>query len=133
MARQWIKIAIVGAGVAMAAAGLFLLGRVTAGDGGGAGYASGVRDGMAAGRREGRALQAPTDARGAFDRGYAAGANDVFAGYDGGWSLSTPYVVTLARGGDSITYRIDSRTPLRNGVDYYLCPHSHTICQQPRR
>ena len=41
--------------------------------------------------------------------GYAAGANDVFGGFDGGWSLSEPYVITLARGSGAVTYRIDSR------------------------
>ena len=47
--------------------------------------------------------------RAAFDAGYAAGANDVFGGFDGGWSLAEPYVVTLARGSGAVTYRIDSR------------------------
>ena len=47
--------------------------------------------------------------RAAFDAGYAAGANDVFGGFDGGWSLSEPYVITLARGSGAVTYRIDSR------------------------
>ena len=45
----------------------------------------------------------------AFAAGYAAGANDVFAGFDGGWSLSQPYVNALARGSGGVTYRIDSR------------------------
>ena len=74
---------------------------------------AGVREGHAAGLQEGRALQAtgssPRSIRAAFDAGYAAGANDVFGGFDGGWSLSEPYVVTLARGSGAVTYRIDSR------------------------
>ena len=62
-------------------------------------------------RRAGRCRpRAPRlGARAAFDAGYAAGANDVFGGFDGGWSLSEPYVITLARGSGAVTYRIDSR------------------------
>jgi hypothetical protein len=51
--------------------------------------------------------------RAAYDAGYAAGANAVFGGFDGGWSLSEPYVITLARGSGAVTYRIDSRRPAR--------------------
>ena len=98
------------AGVALAGGG-FAVGRVSADTG--AGHDAGVREGHAAGLEEGRALQAGgvsgRGARAAFDAGYAAGANDVFAGFDGGWSLSQPYVITLARGSGAITYRIDSR------------------------
>lgn len=39
-----------------------------------------------------------------------AGANDAFSGYDGGWAVSTPYLVTLEPGDRQITYRIASRT-----------------------
>lgn len=140
-------IALVGAALAV---GFFLLGRAAADDharargyaaGLHAGRAAGLREGQAQGRQEGRALQAAGAAperlrgavRAAFDDGYAAGANDVFGGYDGGWALSSPYLVTLRHGDGAITYRIDSRLPLREGVDYHLCPGSHAICQEPRR
>jgi hypothetical protein len=63
-----------------------------------------------AGLREGRALQQPADARDAFEAGYQAGANDVFGGYDGGWDYNRPYVITLRKGSDGITYRIATRT-----------------------
>jgi hypothetical protein len=115
--------------------GLFVLGRESA-DGHGArsgaradglregraigvreGRAIGAREGRAAGLAEGRALQAtasaPHGTRAAFKAGYAAGANDVFGGFDGGWSLGTPYVITLRKGSGAITYRIDSRRPAR--------------------
>ena len=102
------------AGVALAGGG-FAVGRVSADTG--AGHDAGVREGHAAGLEEGRALQAAgvpgQGARAAFDAGYAAGANDVFAGFDGGWSLSQPYVITLARGSGAVAYRIDSRRPAR--------------------
>ncbi len=95
------------AGVALAGGG-FAVGRVSADTG--AGHDAGVREGHAAGLQEGRALQVSgRGARAAFAAGYAAGADDVFAGFDGGWSLSLPYVITLARGSGAITYRIDSR------------------------
>ena len=70
------------------------------------GRAEGVRAGRAAGVREGRALQEgasanvsarrdrasppPRASSGPSAAGYDAGANDVFGGFDGGWSLSTP-------------------------------------------
>jgi hypothetical protein len=99
--------------------GLFALGRHSA-DSDGArreGRVDGLREGLRVGRtagvEEGRALQisvsAPRGARQAFEAGYAAGANDVFGGFDGGWSFGTPYVITLRKGSGTITYRIDSR------------------------
>ena len=110
--------------------GLFALGRQSAdtdgarSEGRADGHALGVREGLrvgrAAGVQEGRALQAsesaPRGARRAFEAGYAAGANDVFGGFDGGWSFSTPYRITLRRGSGAITYRIDSRRPLRRST-----------------
>jgi hypothetical protein len=81
------------------AVGLFVGGRASVSES--KDYAAGVRDG--------RALQVPPDDRKAFDDGYAAGANDVFGGYDGGWDLARPYVITLKKGDDGITYRIASR------------------------
>jgi hypothetical protein len=111
---MWSRALAVLAGVALAAGG-FALGRASADTD--AGHDAGVREGRAAGIEEGRALQAtgasPPSTRAAFDAGYAAGANDVFGGFDGGWSLSEPYVITLARGSGALTYRIDSRRPAR--------------------
>ncbi|HKT00354.1 MAG TPA: hypothetical protein VJT31_12545, partial [Rugosimonospora sp.] len=97
--------------------------------------------GHADGVREGRALQGTVGvpaagrqaARDAFDAGYAAGANDVFGGYDGGWDVSAPYVVVLVPGGTGVTYRIGSRTRLLTGVTYYLCPDGRSLCQASRR
>ena len=107
---MWSRVVAVVAGAALAA-GAFALGRSTADTH--AGHDAGVREGRAAGIEEGRALQAtgssPASTRAAFDAGYAAGANDVFGGFDGGWALSEPYVITLARGSGAVTYRIDSR------------------------
>jgi hypothetical protein len=92
--------------------GLFVLGRESGG--GDDGYEAGLREGRAAGVAEGRVLQMGESApRAAFEAGYAAGANDVFGGFDGGWSLGTPYVITLRKGSGAITYRIDSRRPAR--------------------
>jgi hypothetical protein len=105
------------------AAALFALGRATApghrGDGYRAGQTAGYSQGKADGVREGRgeqeagALGDRDRTRKAFDDGYRAGANDVFAGYDGGWAYGTPYVITLTRGGPGITYRFASRAPAR--------------------
>jgi hypothetical protein len=123
--------------------GLFLAGRLTGDtdDARAAGYYSGLRHGESRGIQEGRALQLtdalPQDARkaarAAFDAGYTAGANDAFGGYDGGWYVSRPYVITLAKGTGPITYDLRSRTMLHAGTDYFLCLHARTICQRPHR
>ena len=117
-----------------AAAGLYALGRATARPGPDraardAAYARGLADGRA--DLEVRSLPAGVRdvGKAAFGNGYQAGANEVFTGYDGGWSYDTPYIVTLARGGTGVTYRIASRTPLRPGVAYRLCPDSTRLCQ----
>jgi hypothetical protein len=132
---------VVTVGIALAA-GLFTLGRVTSDEGDSrAGYLSGLRQGESRGIAEGRALQlseaAPKGSRdavrSAFDSGYSAGANNAFGGYDGGWYVSTPYIITLVKGSGPITYDLSSRTLMRTGIDYYLCPHARTICQQPHR
>lgn len=103
------------------------------------GYFKGLPVGEAQGRREGRALEEgialPAADRkpvaDAFNDGYAAGANDAFAGYDGGWAIGTPYVIVLQPSNANITYRIASRTPVKNGVSYYLCPDGKGLCQRP--
>ncbi|HWD43295.1 MAG TPA: hypothetical protein VHM23_06175 [Actinomycetota bacterium] len=128
--RTLASFAVVSVAV-LAAAGLVGLGRATAPDPGAArargyrdgtaaGYADGFQAGRAEGLQEGQAL-AETASAGlpaadrarvadAFNHGYRAGANSVFSGYDGGWSLGRPYVVVLAKGANGITYRIAART-----------------------
>lgn len=104
-------------------------------------YFDGLQVGEAQGRREGRGLQegialpanAQRPVRDAFDDGYAAGANDVFAGYDGGWTIRAQYVVTVAEGSGHIVYRIKSRDQFKPNVNYYLCRDGHTLCQEARR
>ena len=103
-------------------------------------YFDGLRVGQAQGREVGRTLQVGASlpakdkhvARDAFRAGYAAGANDVFAGYDGGWTFEAPWIVTLEPGGSKIDYRIRDRTPLERGIAYFLCPGGHTLCHAPR-
>ncbi len=155
MSRRIIK-AAPGLILALAVAGgLFALGRATvdrdaaradgyrAGQSAGQsdGYFAGLRVGEARGRQEGRAQQAEASAPNgsgksvadAFNAGYTAGTNDAFAGYDGGWALSAPYVVTLQPGDGRIVYRISSRTALERNVNYFLCPNGRELCQEPRR
>jgi hypothetical protein len=130
------------------AAGLVWIGRETVHTASPAGdtlssdaYFAGLRVGEAQGRQEGRALQEgaglPSSSRqpvtDAFNAGYAAGANDAFAGYDGGWSLSVPYVITVEEASGQIVYRISSRTPVEANVNYYLCANGRDICQERRR
>jgi hypothetical protein len=124
----------------LVAAGTFWLGRATAARTGSVdrsapadpGYGVGHADGLREGRAEQATLNLPASDKAVFDSGYAAGQADVFAGYDGGWDRNAPYVVVLAPGGVGVTYRIESRTRLEPGVDYYLCPDGHTLCRRPR-
>ena len=120
----------------IAAGGAFVAGRATAPGSGSAGpdsgYANGFQVGRAVGVQEGRALQVGPSMGDAFTSGYVAGINDAFGGYDGGWSLAAPYLVTLGPGTGGATYRIASRLDLRAGVSYYLCPDGSGICQEPR-
>jgi hypothetical protein len=145
---------LIAAGVLAAAAtgaGLFAIGRATAplahrpaghspstavGD-----YFDGLRVGQAEGREEGRVLQEgialPRSDRQpvqhAFKAGYTAGTNDAFAGYDGGWALHVPWIVTIEGGSGQIVYRIKDREQIEPGLEYFLCPDGHTVCHQPRR
>lgn len=104
-------------------------------------YLAGLRAGEAQGRQEGRALQEgaslPSSSRqpvtDAFNAGYADGMNDAFAGGDGGWDLSVPYLITLEKGSGRIVYRISSHAPVAANVNYYLCADGHTSCQERRR
>lgn len=103
-------------------------------------YFDGLRVGQAQGRELGRAEQAGNTlpahdrrvAHDAFRLGYAAGANDVFAGYDGGWALDRPWIIVLEPGGKRIDYRIRDRTPVEPGVAYYLCPDGKSLCHSRR-
>ncbi len=138
---------IVGLVVLLAAAGLIGIGRLSAGIGRtgsssqdiGAAYLRGLRVGIAQGLEDGRALQEGSsvtadrrqDVTQAFRDGYAAGANDVFDGYDGGWAQGHPYVVILERGEGSITYRIASRLAIPAQTDVYLCSGAGSVCQRP--
>lgn len=102
-------------------------------------YFAGLRAGEAQGLRAGRALQfgatlpanSRAPVRNAFDAGYVAGANDAFAGYDGGWALGTPYIVVLEKGEDGIAYRIGRRVPLMPGTAYFLCADGKGLCEAP--
>jgi hypothetical protein len=92
------------------AGGAFLAGRATAGHG-----------------------SAPAPARphpGTYDAGYLAGREDAFSGFDGGWVLGDPYIVTLGRGGPGITYRFARRWPLLAGHEYRSCSQD-IICSRP--
>jgi hypothetical protein len=139
--RKSVRIAvIVVAGLAVLA-GAFIVGRVTApAPPAASNFTAGFQAGRAAGVQEGRALQEGQALTGterdtaaaAFASGYRAGLNDAFAGYDGGWSVNAPYVITLVPGSDGATYRIAGRTQLRPGVNYFLCPDGVSLCQARR-
>lgn len=102
----------------------FLLGRLSSGHGPTRGFEQGYRAGLDVGQSEGieqgRALQLglsmPASSRSAaqraFEAGYAAGANDIFGTYDGGWAFGRPYLVVLEPGEHGVTYRIARREEL---------------------
>lgn len=149
MARRAPARAVVAVLAVLGAAALVLVGRASVDlrpsaegqrPGYDAGYTAGLLAGTAAGRAEGRALQVRSTAdagvgasvEAAFRDGYAAGANDVFSGYDGGWRLGTPYVVTLARGAGAVTYRVATRAPLLPGSTCVTCPErADGVCVVP--
>lgn len=148
MATRRMKLLLAITAGVLAGAGLFLVGRVTASpapeypsSNGIGDYFDGLRVGEAEGRRQGRALQEGQalpahdlrPVRDAFNAGYAAGQNDVFAGYDGGWTLHVPWVITIEPGSAKVTYRIAGRTQLEPGVDYYLCQDGTALCSHPHR
>jgi hypothetical protein len=139
-------VALLGAGLLITAA-MFLLGRFTATPehrqptNNLGGYFAGLRAGEAEGRQEGRAAQEGVElprgaqhvSRQAFDAGYVAGSNDVFAGYDGGWKLHTPWIVTLVGGPGQVVYRIRGREELATGFAYYRCHGGRSVCRERRR
>jgi hypothetical protein len=135
----------------LAAGGLVLLGHLSADTsaarnsgyqaGHDDGYSDGLRIGNAQGVQDGRALQEGNEVpaaskqpvQDAFNSGYTAGENDAFGGYDGGWALSAPYLITLESGSGQIVYRIQQRTTVLPNIDYYLCADEHHICQRAHK
>jgi hypothetical protein len=107
-----VRAAILIAFAIAAAGGAFLAGRATAG------------------RRPAPAAARPR--AGSYDDGYRAGREDAFSGYDGGWILGEPYIVTLRRGGRGITYRFARRWPLVPGREYRSC-RQDIICDRPAK
>lgn len=116
--------------LALAGAGLFLAGRATAQPQLPGTYVSGRADGLREGRAEQATIGLPASDKAAFQSGYAAGASDVFNGYDGGWDFHRPYAVVLVPGSNGVTYRIESRTELAPGTAYALC--GTEVCPTPR-
>jgi hypothetical protein len=57
---------------------------------------------------------------------YAAGREDAFSGFDGGWTFGAPYIVTLEHGGSGVTYRFGRRWQMLPGVEYRTC--DHVVC-----
>ena len=106
-----MRVAVLIVATIAAAGGAFLAGRATA-------------------RRP--APASPRPRPGSYDDGYRAGREDAFSGYDGGWILGEPYIVTLRRGGPGITYRFARRWPLLLGREYRSC-HQDIICDRPTK
>ena len=108
-----MRAAVLLAVVIAVAGGAFLAGRATAG------------------HRPPPAIARPRQP-GSYDDGYHAGWEDAFSGYDGGWVLGDPYVVTLRRGRPGLTYRFARRWPLLPGREYRSC-RQDIICSRPTR
>jgi hypothetical protein len=115
--------------------GCFVAGRLTAPTRSGS-YLDGYTDGQLAGVEQGRLIQGsesllPAEAKSAKDayaNGYQDGANDAFTlQFDGGWKLDAPYIVTVTRAGNGITYRFAMRDTMEPGKSYYTCAQS-VVC-----
>jgi len=132
MSRRSWRFAALGITLAAIGIGCFFAGRLTAPTRSGS-YLDGYTDGQIAGVEQGRLIQGsasllPADAKSAKDAyatGYQDGANDAFTlQYDGGWKLDAPYIVTVTRATNGITYRFATRDTMEPGKSYYLCAQS---------
>jgi hypothetical protein len=84
-----------------------------------AGVLVGKSQGMAAGEAKGR------------QEGIAAGASAALGGLVG-WNTDVPYIVELNPSPvKGVPYQIYSRTLMREGYNYFLCPNGKTICHSP--
>ena len=67
---------------------------------------------------------------GGYDRGYHAGREAAFQGFDGGWGLGEPYIVVLRRGPSGTKYRVARRWAVLPGQEYRSC-HEGIVCSRP--
>jgi hypothetical protein len=138
--------------LAAAAAGLaYVAGRAAAGPE--ARYEAGVREGERLGRSEARADFAPgTDAYQAiYDKGHstgmtagrragrrlaarnakAAGREQAFGEFDGGWTVGHWYLVNIRPGDDGAPYGIGARVPVERDQWYGVC-RGLNVCRRSR-
>lgn len=80
----------------------------------------GLRRGYVRGRREGRVL--------GQQRGRAAATDAPFAGFPGGWSIGSWYMVNIAPGQDGARYAIGGRTLADEDSWYGVCAGGQRIC-----
>jgi hypothetical protein len=80
----------------------------------------GLRRGYVRGRREGRLL--------GQQRGRAAAHDAPFAGFPGGWSIGSWYLINIAPGQKGARYAIGGRTLARPDAWYGVCAGGARIC-----
>lgn len=93
------------------------------------GQAAGNASGQAQGQKTGQEKGTKLGLEKGTAQGQVTGANDVFAGFSGGWQTGAFYIVLIEKGSGSVNYSIDSRKEMQSGFDYKICENnSNEIC-----
>jgi len=135
--KQLLRTLLLAVVIVAVAAGGFLAGRHTApvrdrwAEGEMAGYDYGVGVGRSLQAAEVAPAADRPVAESSFQSGYAAGQQDSFGSYDGGWGVGVPYVIVLAPGLGGAPYRIVSRDEMAPGVRYWPCANPALVCHGP--
>lgn len=91
------------------------------------GTAAGKQKGLQIGEAQGKAI----GYKDGFSAGVAAGSAAALGGLTG-WNTNVPYVVELDPSPvTGVPYQIYSRTLMKAGISYTLCPNGKTACQTP--
>lgn len=91
------------------------------------GTAAGKQKGLKIGEAQGKAI----GYKDGFAAGVAAGSTAALGGLTG-WNVNVPYVVELDPSPvTGVPYQIYSRTLMKAGISYTLCPNGKTACQAP--
>lgn len=99
------------------------------------GTQNGLQIGTAAGKqqglKQGEAAGKAAGYKDGFSAGVSAGSTAALGGLTG-WNTNVPYVVELDPSPvNGVPYQIYSRTLMKAGISYTLCPNGRTACQAP--
>ena len=93
------------------------------------GTAAGTASGQAQGEKTGQEKGTKLGLQKGQQQGQVTGANDVFAGFSGGWQTGNFYIVLIDQGTGGVDYKIASRKQMQPGFDYKICvDNSSEVC-----